>query len=100
MSGHLGEGVPRSKLLYFYSDPIYSGVRDLVNALTVDVASGIRLGLFLLVFVGLALSERRWPKRQLRVRRFQRWFANIGLGVLNSMAIRFLVPFAGVASAL
>lgn len=71
-----------------------------MNALTTDSASGIRLVLFLVVFVILALLELRWPRRQLSVPRFRRWFANITLSVVNSISIRLLVPFAGVASAL
>ncbi len=71
-----------------------------MNALTVDSASTIRLGLFFLVFLMLALSEIRWPRRRLSVRRSRRWIANIGLSVINSIAVRMLIPFAGVASAL
>lgn len=58
------------------------------------------MGLFLLVFLILVLSEMRWPRRRLENGRGQRWFANIGLGFINSVAIRLLIPFAGVASAL
>jgi sterol desaturase/sphingolipid hydroxylase (fatty acid hydroxylase superfamily) len=71
-----------------------------MNALTADSATGIRLALFMLAFVILALSELRWPRRQLSVPRFRRWFANITLSVVNSMFIRLLVPFAGVVAAL
>lgn len=71
-----------------------------MNALTTDAASGIRLGVFLLVFLILALSEVRWPRRQLKSKRTQRWVANIGLSVINATAMRVLIPFAGVATAL
>lgn len=71
-----------------------------MNALTADSASGIRLGLFLLVFLALALSEVKWPRRRFCIKRSQRWVANIGLGVVNSIFIRLVVPFAGVVSAL
>lgn len=71
-----------------------------MNALTADSASSIRLGLFLLVFLVLALSEVKWPRRQLKTTRSQRWSANILLSIVNSILIRLLVPFAGVASAL
>lgn len=71
-----------------------------MNALTADAASGIRLGLFLLVFLTLALAELAWPRRQLAVKRSQRWTANIGLSMLNSLATRVLLPIAGVGSAL
>ena len=71
-----------------------------MNALTADSASGIRLLLFMLGFVILALLELRWPRRQLSAPRHRRGFANIALSVVNSMFIRLLVPFASVASAL
>jgi sterol desaturase/sphingolipid hydroxylase (fatty acid hydroxylase superfamily) len=71
-----------------------------MNELIADSASVIRLGLFLLVFLILALSEVRWPRRQLKSRRTQRWVSNIGLGVINATSMRLLIPFAGVASAL
>lgn len=71
-----------------------------MNAITADSASGIRLGLFLLVFLILAWSELRWPRRKLSVKRSQRWVANIGLSIINSIAIKLLIPFAGVGAAL
>ena len=71
-----------------------------MNVLSADSASGIRLGLFLLVFLILAMSEVRWPRRQLTAGRSQRWAANIGLSFFNSFAIRTLIPFSGVVSSL
>ena len=52
------------------------------------------------MFLVLALSEVLWPRRQLSTKRSQRWVANIGLSAMNSISIRLLFPFAGVASAL
>ena len=71
-----------------------------MNVLSADSASGIRLGLFLLVFLILAMSEVRWPRRQLTAGRSKRWAANIGLSFFNSIAIRALIPFSGVVSSL
>jgi len=71
-----------------------------MNVLSADSASGIRLGLFLLVFLILAMSEARWPRRQLTAGRSQRWAADIGLSFFNSIAIRALIPFSGVVSSL
>ena len=71
-----------------------------MNELSADSASGIRLGLFLLVFLILAMSEVRWPRRQLTAGRSKRWAANIGLSFFNSIAIRALIPFSGVVSSL
>ncbi|MDC1232013.1 sterol desaturase family protein [Gammaproteobacteria bacterium] len=71
-----------------------------MNVLSADSASGIRLGLFLLVFLILAMSEVRWPRRQLTAGRSQRWAANIGLSFFNSFAIKTLIPFSGVVTSL
>jgi sterol desaturase/sphingolipid hydroxylase (fatty acid hydroxylase superfamily) len=71
-----------------------------MNVFSADSASGIRLGLFLLVFLILAMSEVRWPRRQLTAGRSQRWAANIGLSFFNSFAIKTLIPFSGVVSSL
>ena len=71
-----------------------------MNVLSADSASGIRLGLFLLVFLILAMSEVRWPRRQLTAGRSQRWAANIGLSFFNSFVIKTLIPFSGVVSSL
>lgn len=71
-----------------------------MNVLPADSASAIRLFLFLLMFLVLALSEVRWPRRQLSNTRTHRWIANLGLSFLNSFMLRMLIPIAGVGSAL
>ena len=71
-----------------------------MSALSAESALGIRLGLFMLVFLLLAMSEARWPRRQLTLGRSQRWATNIGLSFFNSIAIRTLIPFSGFASSL
>ncbi len=55
---------------------------------------------FFLIFFGLMAFWERWsPTRPLRIPRYQRWFSNICLSILNSLALRFFFPFAltGVA---
>ena len=71
-----------------------------MNALTPDVESAIRLGLFTVMFALLALAELRWPRRNLSCSRAQRWTANLGLSLLNSLVLRMLIPVAGVAGAI
>ena len=70
-----------------------------MNALTADLATTLRLVLFTLVFITLALAELRWPRRALSTGRLKRWTANLGLSVVNTLAVRVIVPIAGVASA-
>lgn len=60
----------------------------------------IRLGSFSGLFALLTIWEIASPKRALLdVRRF-RWFSNIGLVVISSMLIRFILPTAAVGIAL
>lgn len=62
--------------------------------------SYIRLGSFLGIFALLTAWEISSPKRELlQLRRF-RWFGNIGLIVISSVLIRFLIPTAAVGVAL
>ncbi len=65
----------------------------LVNEPTVRLASA--LGVFGL----MALWEVVAPARALRVGRGARWFANLGLVVLNTLLMRVLVPTAAVGVA-
>jgi len=76
-----------------------SKILKVMNALTADSASAIRLLIFLLVFSILAFSELIWPRRHLSSFRSQRWIANIGLSILNSLVVRLLIPIAGVGTA-
>ena len=62
--------------------------------------SYIRLGAFLGIFALLTIWEISTPKRELlELRRF-RWFSNIGLIVISSVLIRFILPTAAVGVAL
>ena len=65
-----------------------------------EYESYIRLGSFLGIFALLTIWEISSPKRELlQLRRF-RWFSNIGLIVLSSVLIRFILPTAAVGVAL
>ncbi len=60
----------------------------------------IRLGAFLGILALLAIWEISSPKRKLlELRRF-RWFSNIGLVVISSLLIRFIIPTAAVGVAI
>jgi len=60
----------------------------------------IRVGIFLGVFLLMALWEAVAPKRTLTTPKTRRWASNLGLTVLNSAALRLLVPVQAVGCAL
>jgi sterol desaturase/sphingolipid hydroxylase (fatty acid hydroxylase superfamily) len=59
----------------------------------------LRLSCFAAIFVVMALWELRAPKRVLTVSKRQRWTNNLGLLLLNSLALRLLFPAAAVGIA-
>jgi sterol desaturase/sphingolipid hydroxylase (fatty acid hydroxylase superfamily) len=59
----------------------------------------IRLGCFAGVLLLMALWEDLAPRRRLTVRRPARWFSNLGLVMLDTLAVRFLVPLGAVGVA-
>ena len=61
--------------------------------------SAIRLGFFLGIFVLVALWELAGPRRTPSRPRWLRWYGNIGITVLNTLAVRLVVPLAPVALA-
>ena len=61
--------------------------------------AGLRIGIFVLVLAVMAGLERLMPKRPLRAARLGRWSTNLGLVVIDSLAVRLLVPLAAVGVA-
>ena len=61
--------------------------------------SAIRFGFFLGIFVLVALWELAGPRRTLSRPRWLRWYGNIGITVLNTLAVRLVIPLAPVALA-
>ena len=59
----------------------------------------IRLGAFLGIFALVALWELAAPRRALARPRWLRWYGNIGIALLNTLAVRLLVPLLPVALA-
>lgn len=57
--------------------------------MTSDSEGVIRLAVFVGVFLALAIAEKAWPFRP-EFTRGERWFSNIGLSVLNTLAVRLL----------
>jgi sterol desaturase/sphingolipid hydroxylase (fatty acid hydroxylase superfamily) len=59
----------------------------------------IRLGFFLGVFAVVAVWELLAPRRALTVSKALRWGSNLGLVVLNTVALRLVFPLAAVGVA-
>lgn len=59
----------------------------------------IRLGFFLGVFGVIALWEAATPCRERNLSRWARWPSNLGIVVLNTVALRLLFPVAAVGLA-
>ena len=60
----------------------------------------LRLVLFLAVFVLLAVAETLIPRRSLLVAKGRRWFANLGIVLINTGMVRLVAPAAAVGVAL
>lgn len=60
----------------------------------------LRLVLFLAVFVLLAVAETLIPRRALLVAKGKRWFANLGIVLINTVMVRLAAPAAAVGIAL
>lgn len=59
----------------------------------------IRVGFFVGVFVMVALAELASPQRVLLLPRRQRWCANLGIVLLNTVVVRLAFPTAAVGMA-
>ncbi|MBE9538875.1 MAG: sterol desaturase family protein [Proteobacteria bacterium] len=59
----------------------------------------IRLGVFLLAFLVFASWESLAPRRPLNCVRSRRWLANVGLSLINQLALRLFFPVLAVALA-
>ena len=64
-----------------------------------DTEMALRLGVFLAVFVALALWEWAAPARAPRLSRALRWRANLGLAALNTVLLRLALPGSALAFA-
>ena len=59
----------------------------------------VRLGVFLGLLALLMLWEVWWPRRSLGVGRLRRWPGNLGIVILNTLAVRLVAPGAAVGVA-
>ncbi|OIN86519.1 MAG: sterol desaturase [Alphaproteobacteria bacterium CG1_02_46_17] len=62
--------------------------------------TAIRLSVFAFVFICVATAEALWPRRKQSLGKQKRWPHNIGIAVLNALAVRFFLPFSLAAFAL
>ncbi len=60
---------------------------------------GVRIAVFLAVLAAMALWEASSPRRPLRAGRSRRWVTNLAIVVIDSLAVRLLVPLAAVGTA-
>jgi sterol desaturase/sphingolipid hydroxylase (fatty acid hydroxylase superfamily) len=60
----------------------------------------VRLVFFVGVFLVMAVWELITPRRELRAAKGARWFANLGIVVLDTVVVRLLFPTAAVGMAL
>ncbi|GAB1256902.1 sterol desaturase family protein [Aurantivibrio plasticivorans] len=60
----------------------------------------IRLSAFISIFAIMASLELIKPCRQLSVSKSQRWIANLGITVLNTLVLRLVFPIAATSMAL
>ena len=64
-----------------------------------DLELAVRLGAFASVFGLMAAWEVAAPARALRLPRADRWRANLGLALLNTLLVRVLLPGSAIALA-
>jgi sterol desaturase/sphingolipid hydroxylase (fatty acid hydroxylase superfamily) len=60
----------------------------------------IRLGFFFGILVPVALGEVFFPRRVLRTGKAVRWLSNLGVVVIDTLAVRLLFPIIGVGVAM
>ncbi len=58
--------------------------------------AALRLAFFVGILFLIALLEKLVPRRVLTTSKFGRWFANLGIVVINSLALRLLFPMTAV----
>lgn len=70
-----------------------------MNAASVGIETGVRLGIFIGVLLLMAGWEVLAPRRALTVRKSPRWFSNLGLVALNVVLVRLILPLTAVGTA-
>jgi len=65
-----------------------------------DQESFVRLAAFFSVLLVVGVFESLFPRRRLTASKPRRWFANLGIVILNSLLVRLLIPLGAVGSSL
>ncbi len=71
-----------------------------MNEFVMSHEAAIRLGVFLGIFILVAVGEMLAPRRTLSTPKGVRWFSNLGIVFLNTLTVRALFPVAAVGMAL
>src|SRR5260370_42300106 len=71
----------------------------IVSSPQMDVEILIRTSAFALVFAAMASWELAAPRRVLAAGRKPRWPSNLGILVVDALAVRILIPTAAVGAA-
>jgi len=72
----------------------------MMHNLTLDSEPFIRIGFFLAILIIMALWETAAPRRPLTDRKIVRWFNNLSLILIDTVALRFLFPITAAGTAL
>ncbi len=56
------------------------------------ITDTVRFWVFVGLFVLFALAETLWPRRRLTVPKSERWYANIGIILVDTLVVRLLFP--------
>ncbi len=64
-----------------------------------EESASLRLGIFCSVFVLVAVAELLWPRRPLTTSKKRRWFCNLSMIAIDTLAARLVLPLMPVAMA-
>jgi sterol desaturase/sphingolipid hydroxylase (fatty acid hydroxylase superfamily) len=63
------------------------------------IEATLRIGVFLVLLCVLVLAERRWPRHRADPDRRRRWPPNLVLAIIDTLALRLLLPWLAVDAA-
>ena len=63
-----------------------------MNMFIIDKEISVRLGVFCLVFIAMAIWETMRPRRLLTAPKEKRWAINLSITLMNALIIRFALP--------
>jgi len=72
----------------------------MMHNLTLDSEPFIRIGFFVGILIIMALWETAIPRRPLTYRKTVRWFNNLSLIFVDTVALRYLFPITAAGTAM